>query len=150
MSDVMFNLPQTDRRTDAVITTAACASKNGNNHFHRTRFCCRVCCGGDSDLPLARNDKFTSTELIGGRAERVHLVKIEMCKPRKGGRGQGKRTRPHVALCAHPVLLSVFNRPPLHSLIRTGLLWPYCSIPYFSTHSSRFPTKTDQFIYLLK
>lgn len=47
-----FILPQTDRRANAVIAATVCASKNGRNHFHLTRFCCGFCRGGGSDPHL--------------------------------------------------------------------------------------------------
>lgn len=52
-----------------------------------------------------------------------------MCKPRKGGQGQRKRTRPPCGSLRSSCPLSVFNRPPLSSLIRMGPFWPYCSFP---------------------
>lgn len=41
-----------DRRADAVIATTTCTSKNGRNHFHPSRFCCRFSRGGASDPHL--------------------------------------------------------------------------------------------------
>lgn len=100
-----FILPETERRADAGIATTVCASENGRNHFHLTRFCSRFCRGGGSDphvvvmtKSLAQNWSGKSRALFGS----LSLILSS---------------------------LSVFSRPPLPSLIRMGLIWPYCSFP---------------------
>lgn len=59
-----------------------------------------------------------------GRAEQVYLVKIEMCKPRKGGGVRGKGLGPLWISACILFSPSVSNRPPPSSLIRMGLIWP--------------------------
>lgn len=131
-------------RADAVIATTACTSKNGSNHFHLTRFCCRVCRGGGSDPPHAHNDKkISSTALIWEEQSPSGKDRNVQTQEGRAGSEEKDSTPLWLILSSYQcstdplcLLLSEWDCFDLTVVSLSGL-----SLFLFSTRSCRFPER---------